>query len=276
MVKSKSMGLFVAGGFLLVLAFQNCSGINFQESTFESVSLKETSGLPDDILMDDSSDMFLPPLSDDVDVEGDNNSVPAVPVTGIYEGYTTQPKHHQFIRTIGISYEEALENCEENDRLNPSGKIYCTYDGEEIYRAKEQASTPPPSSSPPSSPPPPSSSSGGTGTYIGYFMDPNPRMFIKTVGITRDEALKNCKVNAASNPSRHVQCTFNGKVIYEAKPKASSVYIGYFTHPTQQMFIKTVGISKAEALSNCKVNAANNPSRKVKCTYDGQVIYQVK
>ncbi len=55
------------------------------------------------------------------------------------------------------------------------------------------------------------------------------------------------------------------------EPEQTGTYRGYFCG--EQQFIQTEGISAAEALANCELNAANNPDRQVLCTLDDQVIY---
>lgn len=50
-----------------------------------------------------------------------------------------------------------------------------------------------------------------TATYQGYL---NDSLFITTKGITREEALKNCKQNASNNPQSAIRCTWGGEEIY--------------------------------------------------------------
>jgi len=40
-----------------------------------------------------------------------------------------------------------------------------------------------------------------------------------------------------------------------------------------QLFISTQNISEADALANCRMNAANNPSARVRCTWNGNEIF---
>lgn len=269
---------------VLVLSFQNC-GSNPQVS-FESVPLK--TDMPSDLVDFDHDENYMDDYEDHQDyseyedyqdhepIENDDqgqeqtyNPPPSPPQDpGVYEGYITYPRERRFIRTEGISYEEALANCEENARLNPDDGIYCTYNGELIFKASEPSHSPPPS-------PPPSS---GSGTYIGYFMTPSPRMFIKTVGISKAEALANCKLNARNNPSYQVKCTYDGRVIYTSQGNSSSSYANsvYEGYLGSHRFIRTVGISRAEALANCKQNAALNPGSHITCTYNGVKIYESK
>ena len=53
-------------------------------------------------------------------------------------------------------------------------------------------------------------------------------------------------------------------------PDIKGTYIGYMDG---RQFIGTENISRAEALSNCKLNATNNPTAVVRCTWRGEEIY---
>ncbi len=54
----------------------------------------------------------------------------------------------------------------------------------------------------------------GTSDYAGYFCAYSGP-FIVTAGISCEDALANCELNATSNPSESVLCTWNGIVIFE-------------------------------------------------------------
>ena len=57
------------------------------------------------------------------------------------------------------------------------------------------------------------------GTYIGYFLTKAGKVatpFIMTQDITQADALANCKLNAANNPSQVVRCTWNDVEIYNS------------------------------------------------------------
>ncbi|MCE9586677.1 FKBP-type peptidyl-prolyl cis-trans isomerase, partial [Candidatus Uhrbacteria bacterium] len=51
-------------------------------------------------------------------------------------------------------------------------------------------------------------------TYMGYL---DGALFITTANISRDDALSNCKTNAANNPARSARCTWGGVEIYTSQ-----------------------------------------------------------
>lgn len=51
---------------------------------------------------------------------------------------------------------------------------------------------------------------------------------------------------------------------------AFGTYIGYMNGA---MFIQTLKISRDDALANCKLNATNNPTKNIRCTWNGEEIY---
>lgn len=53
-------------------------------------------------------------------------------------------------------------------------------------------------------------------------------------------------------------------------PTTYGTYVGYLNG---SVFITTQNISKAEALANCQQNANNNPSSAIRCTWNGEEIY---
>lgn len=59
------------------------------------------------------------------------------------------------------------------------------------------------------------------GIYEGYFYDSfapgGLRLFIRTENISKDYALRNCKLNANNNPTKDVYCTWNGDAIFDGK-----------------------------------------------------------
>lgn len=54
----------------------------------------------------------------------------------------------------------------------------------------------------------------GLGSYDGYFGDLDSGPFIQTEDISCADALANCELNAAANPSLSVTCTWDGVVIF--------------------------------------------------------------
>jgi hypothetical protein len=55
----------------------------------------------------------------------------------------------------------------------------------------------------------------GPGHYEGFFCDPGLiQNFIITEGISCEEALGNCQINAAANPELSIYCTWNGEDLY--------------------------------------------------------------
>ena len=72
------------------------------------------------------------------------------------------------------------------------------------------------------------------GTYYGYM---NESQFIMTKNISEKASIENCELNASHNPTLHVYCTWNGKIIYENKPNETTSVIKpvnlpiIFTHP---------------------------------------------
>lgn len=69
-----------------------------------------------------------------------------------------------------------------------------------------------------------------TATYRGYL---NGSLFITTNNISEADALANCKLNAANNPTKSIRCTWGEKQIYSASGVASGqtnpVVINSFT-----------------------------------------------
>jgi hypothetical protein len=65
-------------------------------------------------------------------------------------------------------------------------------------------------------------STNQTGTYQGYL---NGSLFITTQNITQANALTNCKLNATSNPTSSIRCTWNGSDIYSSAGTAASASI---------------------------------------------------
>ncbi len=56
-------------------------------------------------------------------------------------------------------------------------------------------------------------------------------------------------------------------------PKSSSTTGSYRGYLNGSQFIATNDITRDAALSNCKLNAANNPSSSIRCTWNGEEIY---
>ena len=112
-----------------------------------------------------------------------------------------------------------------------------------------------------------STSTVALGNYVGYM---NGEQFIGTNGISKAEALSNCKLQATNNPTAVVRCTWNDIEIYSTTTVALGDYVGYMN---EVQFIGTNGITRAEALSNCKKNAGDNPTASVRCTWNGVEIY---
>ena len=73
-------------------------------------------------------------------IEGSSDVSPE-PDLATYKGYMDG---HNFITTNNISYEDALENCKLNAENNPTKEVYCTWNGDEIYRSTPEVDEEPP------------------------------------------------------------------------------------------------------------------------------------
>ncbi len=179
-----------------------------------------------------------------------------------YEGFFIEDgKKRLFIRTENITKEEALANCKKNAQSNPTRSIVCEWNGDEIF---ERIVTPKPKTP--------------RGVYRGYFLiGAKKHMFIQTKNITKNQALSNCKTNAKNNPTKSILCTWKSQLIFKRVVKTPKLgtYRGYFLNgSSKRVFIVTKNISRENALANCKINARNNPSKGIMCTFNGSYIYR--
>lgn len=250
---ASKVGVLILGAVATVMLFQNCGGmessVGFDSADKSSLQMDE---LPDydeseGPLIQAPGDGVLDP-NDVVQTPDPKELRPCPKGSGIVICYYSDE----------TSKSTAQANCSVNATKNPNTAIQCYYDGAILY---ERPATP-----------------ANQSVYIGYFVSGTTKtQFIKTVGITKSAALSNCQANATSNPSKHVLCTYDGALLYERKVGTTSslgTYIGYFVSgSTKSQFIKTTKISKAEALANCKLNATNNPKKKVYCTWEGAKIF---
>ena len=226
-----------------------------------------------------------PESDDDGGDDGANDDVAATegdaPAAGaIYRGYACSNGYGQLIESVGISLEEALDNCRLNDLYNPQFRgMRCTLDEEIIYDSCATAEGGAPADEAPAideayylecrnianavteacrsygdfgygddlcvasgqaqldscisytcgeatyipssgdgaaePTPEPADEAAAGDLYRGFRCDNSP--FIETVGISREEALANCELNAAG-VSGGVFCTFNDEVIFANCP----------------------------------------------------------
>ena len=118
------------------------------------------------------------------------------------------------------------------------------------------------------------------GTYNGYFLDLSgaESRFIQTQNISRPAALENCQQNSDLNPTKGIYCTWNQEEIFRraAPQPALGTYEGFMGNSlaTVSRFIRTENISQADALANCELNANNNPSRAVRCNWNGDLLWE--
>lgn len=174
-----------------------------------------------------------------------------------YKGYfIIKGKESNFITTEKISKEDALANCKLNHNNNPKYGIRCTWDEMEIFKVAEPVVA--------------------KNTYKGYFVESGKeRLFITTKDITKEDALANCKLNHKNNPKLGIRCTWGEETIFKVNEIVRATYDGYFiVKGLKQRFIQTKDILRADALSNCKLNAKNNPNKSVYCTWGKETIFE--
>ncbi len=181
-------------------------------------------------------------------------------VRGLYKGFFIEGDAFElFIQTRDITRADALANCKKNADNNPKKSLFCTWNGKEIFRKIVEPEV-------------------VKGLYEGFFIDGDAlELFIQTRGITRADALANCKKNAKANPKRSLFCTWNGKEIFRKIVEApkKGTYKGFFIgEGSKHLFIKTKNITRAAALKNCQLNAKNNPLKSVICTFNNTEIFR--
>lgn len=101
--------------------------------------------------------------------------------------------------------------------------------------------------------------------YRAYF---DGRLVIRTPQITEAAALANCTKNHERNRSANARCTWGSTEIYrEAGKAAYRIYINGRDHGG------TASITRAGARENCVANHKLNKDASVRCTWNGDTIY---
>lgn len=117
-----------------------------------------------------------------------------------------------------------------------------------------------------------------TGTYRGYLNNSSsPSHTIPN--ITESAALTQCQTLESNNPTKSVRCTWNGEEIYStvssnSNTNTTGTYVGYlYWQGVQSGSHEIPGITREQALTYCHTLESNNPTRKVRCTWNGDEIY---
>ncbi len=225
---------------------------------------------------------------------------------GTYQGYVDG---RLFITTRDIERSYAIDNCKLNASKNPTKSYRCTWNNTEVYKvdATEVKNEVVEVATPvvagpipvPARPSHACSADGKTLTmnwrapagYDTFYF----RMQDNKTGarINWDENLQATTKKVSVTPGQsytwwvHTKRTSDSKwstsvkeenivcdaPVVAAPTVAKGTYLGYLDN---RQFIRTASITEADALANCKLNARNNPTKAVRCTWNGGEIYKAE
>ena len=210
--------------------------------------------------------------------------LPEVVIKGTYMGYLGGSQT-PFITTQNIAKADALANCKLNQTSNPTKSIRCTWNGIEIYTFTPTSPTPTvtvawtPSTITSGSPATLTWSSTNAsycnvshpGGINPWNNAPTSHTAPYTSVTANDTTTITCYNQAGQSASKTVTLTVNPEPIIPPVV-LKGTYMGYLGG-SQTPFITTRNITKADALANCKLNQTSNPTKSIRCTWNGTEIY---
>lgn len=158
-----------------------------------------------------------------------------------------------------IARGDALDECRDiiEDDGDDDDRYRCTFDGDEIYESDDGESN--------------------IGTLRIENLDGAGSASISD--IEEDDTLDACLdwIDDERDDDDRYRCTFDGDEIYETgesnddtEDRDTATYVAY---RNGAKFVTTHDVTHAEALESCMKNATDSPSDYIRCTWDGDEIY---
>ncbi len=237
--------------------------------------------------------------------------LPSATNLGSYRGYMNG---QLFISTENISEAEALANCRMNAANNPSAKVRCTWDGNEIFNNGGSAASlqiTSPNGGEQLQPNQPYTikwkQAGLSKISIALYKNDTWLKWIgESAGFSGTEGEVNgmrqwdfnpsvtfgseaSSLSAAGNVYKiyitgqkadgtgyvddksDSPFSFTGTVATSTPPVSIGTYRGYLNGA---LFIETKDVQESYGLENCKLNASNNPTKSIRCTWNDAEIYK--